>query len=80
MLSKDMIVRDGLESRSAAHFVQNASRFKSHILVRCDERQVNAKSIMGIISLGILSGQTITLTAEGEDEETAIEVLSNFLK
>lgn len=73
-------VKNGLEARPAALFVQLASKFESHILVIVNEKQVNAKSIMGMMSLGCLKGETIKLTAEGHDEEEAVKALAEFLK
>ena len=80
MTEKELIVGTSLESRSAAHFVQCASKFSSSITIKCDDKQVNAKSIMGIISLGILDGHNVTIAATGEDEESAVAALENFLK
>lgn len=72
-------VKNGLEARSAALFVQLASKYESHILVIVNEKQVNAKSIMGMMSLGSIKGKIIQLVAEGEDEEEAVEALTEFL-
>ena len=71
-------VSASLEARPAALFVQTASRYASEIHVRLDNKTVNAKSIMGMISIGILDGQTIALIANGPDESAAIEELSKF--
>ena len=68
-----------LESRPAALFVQAASKFSSQIVVKIDGRAVNAKSIMGIISLGILDGQEVTISAEGDDAGEAVSELKKFL-
>ena len=72
-------VAESLESRPAALFVQTAGRFKSEIHVRIGDKTVNAKSIMGIISLGILDGQDVQLTAKGDDAREAVAELARFL-
>jgi len=74
-----MTVAPSLETRPAALFVQTASKFSSHIHVRMDNKLINAKSIMGMIALGMLDGQTITLIADGVDEAQAIEALRQFM-
>jgi phosphocarrier protein len=65
----------GLHARPAALFVQTASKFKSDLKVLKDEREVNAKSILSVLTLGAGQGAVIKLIAEGEDEEQAIEAL-----
>jgi len=72
-------MESGLEPRLAALFVQIASKFNSNIYTRIAEKKVNAKSIMGIMSLAIENGQEIIIEAEGEDEEDAINELTKFL-
>ncbi len=72
-------LKNGLEARPAALFVQIASKYESHIMVVVGEKQVNAKSIMGMMSLGAIKGQQIQLIIEGEDEEEAKEALVRFL-
>lgn len=69
-------LKSGLQARQAALFVQEANRFLSDVFLKKEERQVNAKSIMGIMSLAIARGTTITLIAEGIDEELALESLA----
>ncbi len=73
-------LKTGLQARPAALFVQEANRFSSEISIKKDEKKVNAKSIMGIMSLAIASGTEITLIAEGSDEEAAIEELAAFIE
>lgn len=80
MIEQKIKVTSGLESRPAALFVQTASKFSSSVKVQIDDRTANAKSIMGIISLGILDGQDVTLIVDGEDEVNAVDELKNFLK
>lgn len=72
-------LKNGLEARPAALFVQIASKYESHIAVIVNEKQVNAKSIMGMMSLGAIKGQEIEIRAEGEDEKEAAEALIKFL-
>ncbi len=79
MVEQTINVTTDLESRPAAMFVQNASKFISHIKVRIENKTVNAKSIMGVISLGICNGQSVTIIADGEDEKQAIASLESFL-
>lgn len=73
-------LKNGLEARPAALFVQIASKFESHISVIVNEKQVNAKSIMGMMSLGSIKGQVIEIVAEGQDEKEAVDALVQFLK
>ncbi|ARI76575.1 HPr family phosphocarrier protein [Halobacillus mangrovi] len=70
----------GLQARPAAQFVQQANRFSSDIFIEKDEKRVNAKSIMGLMSLAVGTGEEITLIADGSDEETALEELSAYVK
>ncbi len=78
--SFNLQLKNGLEARPAALFVQIASKFESHISVVVNEKHVNAKSIMGMMSLGSIKGQELTIIADGEDEKEAIEALIQFLK
>lgn len=80
MIEQKITVTSGLESRPAALFVQTASKFSSSVKVQIDDKTANAKSIMGIISLGILDGQDVTLIVDGEDEVAAVDELKNFLR
>lgn len=73
-------MKPGLQARQAALFVQEANRFTADIFLKKDDRQVNAKSIMGIMSLAIARGTTITLIAKGNDEEQAIESLTTLVQ
>ncbi|MBE1554884.1 HPr family phosphocarrier protein [Sporosarcina limicola] len=69
-------MKTGLQARQAALFVQKANRFTADLFLKKEERQVNAKSIMGIMSLAIARGTIVTLIAEGIDEEQALESLA----
>ncbi len=73
-------MKPGLQARQAALFVQEANRFTADIFLKKDDRQVNAKSIMGIMSLAIARGTSITLIAKGNDEEQAIASLSTLVQ
>lgn len=81
MLSKDVVVKNqvGLHARPATFFIQKANNFKSSIWVSKDERKVNAKSLLGVLSLGIIKGTTITIYAEGEDEAEAVDTLVELI-
>ena len=73
-------LKSGLQARPAALFVQEANRFHSDVFLEKDGKKVNAKSIMGLMSLAVGSGVSITLIAEGRDEEEAIAVLQEFVE
>lgn len=69
----------GLEARPVAQLVQVASKYESKIFLEIEDKKVNAKSIMGMMSLGLASGETVKIIAEGEDEEIAIESIDKYL-
>lgn len=69
----------GLEARPVAMLVQVASQFESSVYINVNDKKVNAKSIMGMMSLGLASGEEITVTTDGKDEEAAIEGIEKFL-
>ena len=71
---------EGLHARPAAMFVRAANQYLSDITILRDGEEVNGKSIIGIMSLGIFSGQEITLRAEGKDEDEAIEGMVEFVE
>lgn len=75
-----LLNKTGLHARPAALFVQEASKYKSDIKVEKDGKQVNAKSIMGILSLGVSQGTRIKITANGEDEKEALEGLVKLVE
>ena len=74
MFSKEVLVTNqvGLHARPATFFIQKANEYKSTIWVEKDERKVNAKSLLGVLSLGITRGVSITISADGLDEEQAV--------
>ncbi|GLB59792.1 HPr family phosphocarrier protein [Cytobacillus sp. NCCP-133] len=73
-------LKTGLQARPAALFVQEANRFSSDIFLERDGKKVNAKSIMGLMSLAVSSGSVVILRAEGNDEEEAIEELAKYIQ
>ncbi len=79
MKENTIVVGSSLEARPAALFVQTASKYDSNIKVKIGNKTVNAKSIMGMISLGVLDGQELTILAEGADEDEALVGLQKFL-
>ena len=79
MIERNIQVLASLEARPAALFVQTASQFASSIYLSMDNKTINAKSIMGVISLGVLDNQNVTIIAEGQDEEQAVDKLEKFL-
>ena len=81
MIEKKMKVKvsEGLEFGPATMFVQVASKYKSRIYVLMDNKRVNAKSIMGMMTLGMVEGEEVTITADGEDETEAVAEIEKFL-
>ena len=82
MFSKEIIVRceSGLHNRQATYFDQKANEYESSIWLESDNRKMNAKSLLGIMSLGIVTGASVTLTASGSDEEAAVNALEVLLQ
>ena len=82
MVTKEVTVTNsvGLHARPATFFIQKANSYKSSIWVEKDERRVNAKSLLGVLSMGIVSGTTISLIADGADEEDAINGLKALIE
>jgi len=78
MVSKEVVINNqvGLHARPATFFIQKANEFKCSIWVEKEERRVNAKSLLGVLSLGIVKGTTINIIADGADEDEAIETLA----
>ena len=76
-VKKDVLVQNqvGLHARPATFFIQKANEFKSSIWVEKDERRVNAKSLLGVLSLGIVGGTSIDIIADGSDEQEAVDSL-----
>ncbi len=82
MYSKTITVNNqvGLHARPATFFIQNANEFKSSIWIEREERKVNAKSLLGVLSLGITKGTDIVIGAEGTDEEQAVLALEKLIE
>lgn len=82
MFVKDVKVENqvGLHARPATFFIQKANEFKSSIWVEKEERRVNAKSLLGVLSLGIVSGTDIRVIADGSDEKAAVEALVKLVE
>ena len=82
MFNKQIVVRcqSGLHNRQATYFVQKANEFECSIWVESDNRKMNAKSLLGIMSLGIVTGAVITLSADGADAEAAVNALEVLLQ
>ena len=81
MYTKEVTVHNevGLHARPATYFIQKANEFKCGIWVEKDERRVNAKSLLGVLSLGIVKGTVITLIADGSDEAAAVDALCDLV-
>lgn len=77
MCVKDVVIQNkvGLHARPATFFIQRANEFRSSIWVEKDDRRVNAKSLLGVLSLGIIGGTTIKIIADGSDEAQAVNEL-----
>ena len=82
MFNKDVVVRceSGLHNKQATYFVQKANEFESNIWLESGSRKMNAKSLLGIMSLGIVTGSTVTLIASGSDAEDALNALETLLQ
>ncbi|MFZ3579311.1 HPr family phosphocarrier protein [Virgibacillus sp. DJP39] len=72
-------LKTGLQSRPAAHFVQEANQYNAHLFLEKDGKRVNAKSIMGLMSLAVGTGETVKFIADGTDEELALEELAELV-
>lgn len=81
MVTKEVVINNqvGLHARPATFFIQKANEFKSSIWIERDDRRVNAKSLLGVLSLGIVKGTAVNLIADGPDEENAIATLSELI-
>lgn len=81
MYVKEVLIQNkaGLHARPATFFIQKANEYKSSIWVEKDERKVNAKSLLGVLSLGIIGGTNIKIFADGPDEVDAVEGLVDLI-
>lgn len=82
MFIKEIVVRceSGLHNRQATYFVQKANEFECSIWLESGSRKMNAKSLLGIMSMGIVTGAVVTLSAEGTDAEAAVNALETMLQ
>ena len=81
MVSKDVTIINsvGLHARPATYFIKEANTYQSSIWVECGDRRANAKSLLGVLSLGITKDTTVTIIADGPDEEQALEGLETLI-
>lgn len=81
MVTKEVVINNqvGLHARPATFFIQKANEFKSSIWIEKEDRRVNAKSLLGVLSLGIVKGIAVNLIADGADEATAVDTLSELI-
>ena len=82
MYTQEITVQNevGLHARPATYFIQKANEFKSGIWGEKEERRVNAKSLLGVLSLGIVKGTNIALIADGSDEKEAVDALVSLIQ
>ncbi|MBQ5717153.1 MAG: HPr family phosphocarrier protein [Clostridia bacterium] len=82
MFNKEVIVRceSGLHNKQVTYFVQKANEFRSSVWLESENRRMNAKSLLGIMSLGIVTGAAVTLSADGSDEVDAVNALESMLQ
>lgn len=82
MVTRDVTITNsvGLHARPATFFIQKANQYKSTIWVEKDERRVNAKSLLGVLSLGVVKDMTLTILADGSDENEALDGLEELVK
>ncbi len=81
MISRDIVITNtsGLHARPATFFIQKANSYRASVWIEKDDRKVNAKSLLGVLSLGIAKGMTVTLIADGPDEGAAITGLVELI-
>ena len=81
MISKNVTIQNnvGLHARPATFFIQKANTYQSSVWVEKEDRRVNAKSLLGVLSLGITKGMTVTLIADGSDEKLAIDAVAELI-
>ena len=79
MMQSVVTCESGLYNRQATYFIQKANEFKSSIWVEIEDRKINAKSLLGVLSMGITKGTSVNLIADGPDEEQAVKALTEML-
>ncbi|MBQ2999917.1 MAG: HPr family phosphocarrier protein [Clostridia bacterium] len=82
MVKRDVVITNniGLHARPATFFIQKANSFHSSIWIEKEDRKVNAKSLLGVLSMGIAKGMTVTLIADGQDENRALDGLVELIE
>lgn len=82
MFQKEIVVKceSGLHNRQATYFVQKANEFDSTVWLEAENKKMNAKSLLGIMSLGVVTGAKVTLSAQGADAEAAVSALEALLQ
>ena len=81
MINREVTINNqvGLHARPATFFIQKANEFKSIIWIEKEDRRVNAKSLLGVLSLGIVKGTTVNIIADGADEAEAVDTLTDLI-
>lgn len=81
MFTQQSVVKceSGLFNRQATYFIQKANEFKCSIWIEVEDRKINAKSLLGVLSMGITKGTSVNIIADGADEEEAVKTLSDML-
>lgn len=81
MISRDIVIVNdvGLHARPATFFIQKANSFNASIWIEKEDRRVNAKSLLGVLSMGIVKGSVVTIIADGDDEQLAVEGLETLI-
>ncbi len=82
MFSENTVVKcaSGLHNKQATYFIQKANDFRSSIWIEAEDRKINAKSLLGVLSMAIVTGTEVTISAEGSDEEEAVRTLIDMLQ
>ena len=79
MTQKSVTIKTALDARQAAYFVQTAGKYEAEIQVSIEEKRINAKSIMGMMSLGLNAGESVVVEANGADEKEAVDDIEKYL-
>ena len=81
MISRNVTIQNnvGLHARPATFFIQKANSYKSSVWIEKDDRKISAKSLLGVLSLGIAQGMTVTIIADGQDEKDAVDGLYDLI-
>ena len=81
MIKKEVTITNniGLHARPATFFIQKANSYKASVWIEKEDRKINAKSLLGVLSLGIAQGMTVTISADGQDEHEAVKGLSDLI-